>query len=134
VGQTLSDRNRLVGSPFELRPGEIVARARAAKDPDDARRWWTFLHRRIAGPIAILAFSLLSVPIAASRRGGRAFGYAATMVAVVAYYAVLRFGEGLSQRGALPSWLGPNLPNVVVALAGVVLIALMERKGPGAVR
>jgi len=134
VGQTLSDRNRLVGSPFELRPGEIVARARAAKDPEEVRRWWTFLHRRIAGPIAILAFALLALPIAASRRGGRAFGYAATIVAVVAYYAVLRFGEGLSQRGALPPWLGPNLPNLAVALAGVALTVLMERRGPGAVR
>ncbi len=136
VGQTLSERNRLMGSPFEMRPRDIVARARAeaARDPESARRWWTFLHRRIAGPLAILAFSILAVPIAASRRGGRAFGYAVTLVAVVAYYAVLRFGEGLSQRGALPPWLGPNVPNLACALAGIALVALMERRGPGAVR
>ena len=107
---------------------------RHPSSPKVVRRWWTFLHRRIAGPIAILAFALLALPIAASRRGGRAFGYAATIVAVVAYYAVLRFGEGLSQRGALPPWLGPNLPNLAVALAGVALTVLMERRGPGAVR
>ncbi len=134
VGQTLSDRNRLVGSPFELGPRAIVALARGAKNEGEARHWWTFLHRRIAGPIAILAFALLAVPIAASRRGGRAFGYTATLVAVVAYYAVLRFGEGLSQRGALPPWLGPNLPNVAIALAGAVALALMERRGPEAAR
>ncbi len=134
VGQTLSERNRLMGSPFELGPRAIVALARGAKDEWEARRWWTFLHRRIAGPLAILAFGLLAVPIAAYRRGGRAFGYVATLVAVVAYYAVLRFGEGLSQRGVLAAWLGPNLPNAAIAFAGVLALVSMERRGPRAVR
>ena len=134
IGQTLSERNRLVGSPFELGPKDIVRRARAARDGDGARRWWTFLHRRIAGPLAILAFGLLAAPLAASRRGGRAFALAATLVAVVSYYALLRFGEGLAQRGAVPPWLGPNLSNLVAAAAGVALAVLMERRGPGAVR
>jgi len=134
IGRTISDRNRLVGSPFELGPRDIVALARAAKDTDSARHWWTFLHRRVAGPFAVLAFSILAVPIAASRRGGRAFGYVATLVAVVAYYAVLRFGEGLSYRGVLPSWAGPNLPNLVVAVVGVASLAYIEHRGAGAVR
>jgi lipopolysaccharide export system permease protein len=134
VGQTLNERNRLVGSPFELGPGEIVRRARAAPGPDGARRWWTFLHRRIAGPLAIVAFALLAVPLAASRRGGRAFGYAATLLAVVAYYAILRFGEALAQRGAVAPWLGPNLANLVAAAAGLALTVAIERRGPGAVR
>ena len=134
VGQTLSDRNRLVGSPFEMTLAQNVARARAEPDPERARGLWTFLHRRIAGPLAIVAFGLLAVPIAASRRGGRAFGYAATLLVVVGYYAALRFGEGLSQRGALPPWLGPNLPNLALAAAGVVLVLLLERRGARAVR
>ena len=134
VGGALSDKNRLVGSPFELGPADIVAQARAAQTPAEARGAWTFLHRRIAGPLALLAFGVLAVPIAASRRGGRAFGYAATLVSVVGYYAVLRFGEGLSQRGTLPSWLGPNLANLAVAAAGVIALAALERRGPGAAR
>ncbi|BDG07155.1 LptF/LptG family permease [Anaeromyxobacter paludicola] len=139
VGQTLEERNRLVGSPFELTPGEIVRLARRADaatppNPEEARRWRTFLHRRIAGPLALLAFALLAVPIAASRRGGRAFGYVATLLAVVGYYAVLRVGEGLSQRGALPYWLGPELANLACAAAGLAAIALTNRRGAGAVR
>jgi lipopolysaccharide export system permease protein len=134
VAEALSERNRLVGSPFELRPAEIAARAAAAEDPAAARRWRTFLHRRIAGPLAVLAFALLAVPLAALRRGGRAFGYAATLAAVVAYYALLRTGEGLSEAGTLPAWLGPNLPNAVTALAGIALTVRMARRGVGAVR
>jgi len=134
VGQTLSEHNRLVGSPFELTLGEITRLARKAGSAAEARGLWTFFNRRIAGPLAILAFAVVAVPIAAARRGGRAFGYAATLVTVVAYYAFLRFGEGLSQRGALPPWLGPNLPNLTVALAGAVALWLIDRKGAGAVR
>lgn len=136
LGNSISDRNRLVGSAFELQPAEIreLARGLAAKDPYQARRWSTFLYRRIAGPMAVLVFALLAVPIGASRRGGRAFGYGATLLTVVSYYALLRFGEGLAQQGVLPVWLGPNVANLAAAAAGLALLALMVRRGAGAVR
>ncbi len=133
LGSTLGERNRLTGSPFELTPAEVLRLARGARSADEARRWLTFRHRRIAGPLGIVAFALLAVPIAASRRGGRAFGYAATLLSVVAYYALLRFGEGLAQRGAVPPWLGPNLANLVVAAVGLAAVAALARRGPEAV-
>jgi lipopolysaccharide export system permease protein len=137
AGSGVSDRNRLVGSRFELRPSQILARAadeQRAGRGYDARRWLTFLHRRFAGPIAIRAFALLAAPIAAARRGGRAAGYAFTLVAVVVYYAILRFGETLAQRGAVPVWLGPQIGNLVVVAAGLFLTWRMARRGPEAVR
>jgi lipopolysaccharide export system permease protein len=136
VGGTLDEHNRLSGSPFELRPEEIraLARDRGARNVEEGRRWHTFFHRRIAAPIGILVFALLAVPIGAARRGGRAFGYGATLLAVVSYYALMRFGEGLSQRGVLPAWLGPNLANVLGLALGTLLVFEMVRRGPGAVR
>jgi lipopolysaccharide export system permease protein len=136
LGGALGERNRLTGSPFELRAEEIVALAdeRGARDPEEGRRWRAFLHRRIAGPAGVLAFALLAVPIGASRRGGRAFGYAATLLSVIGYYAVMRLGEGLAQRGVLAPWLGPHLGNVVGAVAGILAVILMSRRGAGAVR
>ncbi len=136
LGSALGERNRLSGSPFERTLSEVsaMAREREKVDPGEARYWRIFLYRRIAGPLGILAFALLAVPIAASRRGGRTFGYAATLLSVLGYYAVLRLGEGLSQRGALPTWLGPNLANLLFAAAGIAFVLLMERRGPGAVR
>jgi lipopolysaccharide export system permease protein len=137
AGRGVSDKNRLVSSRFELRPGEIVARAaEAAREGRDfdARRWGSFLHRKLAGPVAILAFALLAAPIAAARRGGRAAGYALTLLAVVGYYAVMRSGEAMGQRGAVPLWLGPQLGNLVVAALGLALTWRMARRGAGAVR
>lgn len=137
VAQTLREQNRIGGALFELTVGQIAGRARAAAaagDRQGERRWWTFLHRRIAAPLSILSFALVAVPVAATRRGGRAFGYAATILSVVAYYALMRFGEGLSQKGSLPPWLGPQIGNLAFALLGVGLAALLGRRGPEAVR
>jgi lipopolysaccharide export system permease protein len=137
AGKSVSERNKLGNWRFELGPDEILARAgdrERAGDAQDARRWRAFLHRKIAGPLAILAFALLAAPIAAARKGGRAAGYVLTLFAVVAYYAVLRFGEGLAQQGAVAAWLGPNIANLCVAALGLFLTWRMARNGPGAVR
>lgn len=137
VGRTLAEQNRVGRALFELEPGQILRIARqkgAAGDREGERRWETFLHRRIAAPLSILAFALVAVPVAATRRGGRAFGYAATLLAVVGYYALMRFGEGLSQNGTLPPWLGPHVGNLAFALIGLVLVAVLGRRGAEAVR
>jgi lipopolysaccharide export system permease protein len=137
VAETLQEQNRVGGALFELTVPQIADRARAAAaagDVEGRRRWETFLHRRIAAPLSLLAFGLVAVPVAATRRGGRAFGYAATLLSVVAYYALMRFGEGLSQKGSLPPWLGPQLANLGFALLGAVLTALLGRRGAEAVR
>jgi len=133
LGQALDARNNLAGSSFELRPAEIL-RAAGQGTAERRRYWETFLWRRIAVPLGILALGLLAVPIAAMRRSGRASGYVAALVAVVGYYILLQIGEGLGRTGALPPWLGANLPNLVVALVAAVLLALLARRGAGAVK
>jgi lipopolysaccharide export system permease protein len=137
VAGTLNAQNRIGSSLFELTPAQIRRRAldaAQAGDRDGMLHWRTFLHRRMAAPLSILAFSLLAVPLAATRRGGRAFGYAATLLPVVAYYALMRFGEGMSQKGQVPPWLGPHLGNLAFAALGLVLVALLARRGAEAVR
>ena len=133
LGATLDARNQLSGSAFELRPAEIL-RAAGEGSVEQKRYWQTFLWRRIAVPLGILALGLLAVPIAALRRGGRAFGYGVTLFAVVGYYTLLRIGEGLGHNGTLPTWLGANLANLVVAAAAAGLLVLLARRGTGAVR
>ncbi|HTP49401.1 MAG TPA: LptF/LptG family permease [Anaeromyxobacteraceae bacterium] len=136
LGQTLGERNRLSGSAFELTPAEIrrAGQPGGGRSEEEARGWRTFLWRRIAVPLGILALGLLAVPISAMRRGGRAFGYGVTLLAVVAYYSLLRFGEKLSHRGTLPPWLGPNVANLAVAAVAIVLLAQLARRGTGAVK
>jgi lipopolysaccharide export system permease protein len=136
VGGTISERNRLIGSPYEAGPRRILEliRENATSNPANALRWECFLYRRIAEPLGILMFALLAVPLGTIRRGGRAFGYLSTLLTVIVYYALGRYGEGLSRREVLPPWLGPNLPNLAVLVVAIALVWLTIRRGAGAVR
>jgi lipopolysaccharide export system permease protein len=133
IGSTVGARNSLSNNAFELRPGEILEEIRKGT-PADRRYWETFLWRRVAVPLGILALGLLAVPIASLRRGGRAAGYGVSLLAIVAYYALLRMGEGMGHDGLLPPWLAANLANLVVAAVALGLLAVLARKGTGAVR
>jgi lipopolysaccharide export system permease protein len=137
LGTALTDRNVLARSAKEMTMGafrERIEAARARGDAVEARRYEGYLHRRLAQPLAILPFALLAVPLGASRRVGRAFALAATVGAVVAQYVLMRAGEVLAQKGALPAALSLQLPTIVLSLVGIALVVLQARRGPGAVR
>jgi lipopolysaccharide export system permease protein len=134
VRQTLGDRNRLKGVSAAYTVGDLLELARTAKKPEDARRWLGFLHRKVAQALSLIPFALLAVPLAASRRGGRAFAVGATLGVVVVHYLLLRSGEVMAQRGALPAAVALQLPTVVLSLAGIVALTLLARRGTGAVR
>jgi lipopolysaccharide export LptBFGC system permease protein LptF len=57
-----------------------------------------------------------------------------SLLSVIGYYALLRLGEGLGHDGRVPPWLGANLANLAAAALAVALLALLARRGTGAVR
>ncbi len=136
LGTALSDRSTLVRGGREDVEG-FLARfrdARARGDLVTARRQEAALQRRIAAPLAVIPFALLALPLGASRRGGRAFGIGATFLVVVVHYLLLRGGEVMAQRGALPAPLAHQIPTIVLSAVALALIAVQVRRGPGAVR
>jgi lipopolysaccharide export system permease protein len=137
LGTTLTDRNALSGSSREMDAATMRARARLERERGDVLQAWRFegyLHRRIAQPLAVIPFALLAVPLGASRRIGRGFAVGATLLAVVAHYVLLRGGEVLAQKGALPAALALQLPTIVLSLVALALVAQQARRGVGAVR
>lgn len=137
LGTALTDRNSLARSANEMDAGAMRARAeaeRARGDVAQARRFEGYLHRRLARPLAVIPFALLAVPLGASRRIGRAFALGATILAVVAHYVLLRGGEVLAQRGALPAAVALQIPTVVLSAIAIAMIVQQARRGVGAVR
>ena len=137
IGGTLSERNVLNRSAREMNTEAFdrrVAQARARGDLGEARKFEGYKHRRYAQPLAMIAFALLSVPLGASRRVGRSFAMAATVLAVIAQYVLMRAGEVMAQHGVLPAWLSLQLATVVLSLLALALIVVQARRGPGAVR
>jgi lipopolysaccharide export system permease protein len=136
AGTALTDRNALSGSTKELTQGELGALAEPgpARSAEEARGSAAAYHRRLSAPLAVLAFALLAVPLAAMRRGGRAGTIGASVTAVVAQYVLLRTGEVLAQRGQLPPALALQLPNLALAAVGLALCGVLARRGAGVIR
>ena len=86
-------------------------------------------------PLGILALGLLAVPIASLRRGGRASGYAVSILSIVGYYALLRLGEGLGHDG-IPAALAGRQPGQPRGRRPSPRRSspLLARRGTGAVR
>jgi lipopolysaccharide export system permease protein len=137
LGTALTDRNSLARSAREMTVAAMRARAeaeRAKGNAAEARRFEGYLHRRLAQPLAVIPFALLAVPLGAARRVGRAFAVGATLLAVVAHYILMRLGEVLAQKGALPPALSLQLGTLVLSVVALGMIALQARRGVGAVR
>lgn len=133
IRQTLGDRNKLAGASREFTARELLELARIAPEREKKWRWLGYLHKKISQALSMIPFALLAVPLAAAR-GGRAFGVGATLAAVLAHYLLLRGGEVLAQRGALAPAFALQLPTLVLSLVGLAAVAVLARRGAGAVR
>ena len=81
-----------------------AARSRRGKargeSPERYRLAWVEIHKKLAIPLACLAFALVGIPLAeTSRRGGRGSGFALSLAILVGYYVLLSSGETWAQNG-----------------------------------
>jgi lipopolysaccharide export system permease protein len=133
VRETVGSRNR-VSSLVGATAGELLAGARAEPGTPQARKMLGYLHKKIAQAIAFIPFALLTVPLAAWRRGGRAFAAGTAAAVVLVHFLLLRGGEVMAQRGALPAALALQISTLALTVAGLAALAALGRRGTGAVR
>ncbi|MGE5413378.1 MAG: LPS export ABC transporter permease LptG [Syntrophomonadaceae bacterium] len=112
--------------------GELLAAARSLPPADPRRRQaLTEAHKKIAIPLACLAFAFVGVPLARTlRRGGRGSGFAISLLILVGYYVLLSSGETWAVEGRLPPWLAMWIPNLsLIAVGLVATLVPSERRG-----
>jgi LPS export ABC transporter permease LptF/LPS export ABC transporter permease LptG len=86
------------------------------------------LHRRLAFPVACLAFALIAVPLGAQpRRGGRAAGSLIAVIIIASYYLLTVIGAGFARQGTLPPSAGIWGANILLAILGLALLPRMEQ-------
>lgn len=113
----------------ELTLGELAARL---GDPDVGAEERNLvrveIHKKFAIPAACLVFGLFALPLGFNnRRGGKASGFALSLAVILVYYILLNNGEEAARFGKVPAWVAMWLPNVLLAAAGLLLLARRNR-------
>ncbi len=80
------------------------------------------VHKKFSLPLSCIFFGLLALPLGiTSHRAVKSRGFAVGIIIVAAYYLLRIGGEALAETGRLSPAVGVWTPNVLFAIAGVVL-------------
>lgn len=101
------------------RDGVPTAALLGSADPRDVAE----LQWRISGPLMLLVFAFIAVPLSKTRpREGRYGRIVVGVLIYVVYSNVLGLAQLGVERGQLPAWLGLWWVHVVFVLAGIALL------------
>lgn len=100
----------------------------AAKKADQLK---VEIEKKLSIPAACIVFVLVGAPLGIrARRGGLAAGFLSAGFFMF-YYLCLVGGEQLADRQVLPPWVAMWLPNAVLGVLGLALVArICEVRGP----
>jgi LPS export ABC transporter permease LptG/LPS export ABC transporter permease LptF len=88
------------------------------------------IQQKYAIAAACVVFGLLGLALGVSHRREATLGsFVMGVVVVFVYYVVLWLGRSLMKGQVIPPWLGAWLPNALLGVAGVVLLARHLRAG-----
>lgn len=87
------------------------------------------VQRKFAIPFACLVFAALGVPLGIQpSRSVHSRGFSMSLVLIFVYYLLLTFGQNLGERGTLPTTVAVWLPNTVLSVVAVYLLARAARE------
>jgi LPS export ABC transporter permease LptF/LPS export ABC transporter permease LptG len=88
------------------------------------------LHRRLALPFACVLLAVVGIALgASSRKAGKSAAFVVTVFLAFLYYMGLISLISMAQQGTLPPAPAVWFPNAVFAVAGIILLARLERPG-----
>jgi lipopolysaccharide export LptBFGC system permease protein LptF len=112
---------------------ERIAELERQGKKSEAGRLRLEMVRRLAVPLACLAFALLGVPLAVVARGARGSAYLITLGSFTGFYVLSRLAVALAENG-VNAWLAGLLPDLVVAGVGLAYTGQLLRNGVGKAR
>jgi len=88
------------------------------------------LNQRFALPLACLLMTLIGIPLGITRRrAGKSAAVVMTVAIAFLYYMAMIGFIGLARQGAMPAEAAVWLPDLLLAMFGVFMIARLERPG-----
>jgi LPS export ABC transporter permease LptG/LPS export ABC transporter permease LptF len=86
------------------------------------------IHKKFSIPAACVVFGLIGLPLGfMGGRGSRTSGFALSVAIVLVYYVFLNNGEEAARIGKMAPWLAMWLPNFMLALVGLFMLARRNR-------
>lgn len=153
IEKTAGELPRLAGRPEGVPPanrgaaavpgGKIVAllttthdrlqtlENQAASYRRSIRSYSVEMHKKVAISFACAVFVVLGIPVGARvREGGTGAGMVVSIAVFAVYYAFLKAGEALADRGYIPPLLSMWAANIVLAVLGLYLLVRANRELP----
>jgi len=104
-----------------------IASKTVAGDPTFVER--VEVQRKFSIPFACLVFAALGVPLGIQpSRSVHSRGFSMSLVLIFVYYLLLTFGQNLGERGSLPTAVAVWLPNTVLSIVAIYLLARAARE------
>ena len=120
--------------PIEMTVPELIRKLHEANtageaEKETARDLWPELWSRFSLPFACLAFALIAVPLGIFMRPtGKVIPFSISFALILLYYGLLQFGRTMAQDGTLLGMFAVFLPNLLLGVAGAVMIWRMTLK------
>ena len=126
---TTQQRARTSKGLRELNLRELQERA---QDPDSSPQMRNLsrveIHKKFSIPAACIVFGLVALPMGfMGGRGSRTSGFALSVAIVLVYYIFLNNGEEAARIGKMAPWLAMWLPNFILGLVGLFMLARRNR-------
>lgn len=87
------------------------------------------LHKKFSIPVACIVFGLLGLGLSlGNRKEARSAAFALSIVVISIYYIFLRLGEQAGDTEMVAPWIGMWGANIVLGIAGMLLIAMNQRE------
>ncbi|HRU39604.1 MAG TPA: LptF/LptG family permease, partial [Candidatus Goldiibacteriota bacterium] len=111
----------------EMTVSELITEAKLGQSSTHDRNWvWVELHKKFSIPFAVLAFTLIGIPLGLmTKKGGRLAAISFSIVLIFIYYVLLTVGQTYGYRGKWDYFIAVWLPNIFLAALGLVLYTIM---------
>jgi lipopolysaccharide export system permease protein len=95
------------------------------------RSFMVEIHKKFSIPFACIVFVFIGAPLGIiSRRGTFGMSASLSLGFFIFYWACLRGGENLADRGFFEPWVGMWVANIVLGIIGIYLTVRTARENP----
>lgn len=131
VEDRIRRKNRFRSPREELTPADLLEAARLEKEAGRPHQPYLMAwYARFGQILTPVAFALLGVPLAMSRKGSsRARGLLLTILGYVGYYVLNRAFENMGADGRLPYIVAALVPSLLIAAMGWLAFWRLMRAG-----